>query len=122
MLVTLLTLAVGAALVPTLAARLDTPAVHHVAALSDVTAVVLLLVYAASIPFWLRGGATTSKPMRRRASRRATLLPPWPARHGRRPLHLQDLPRAAGRSALPSPCWQLPASRRDLSRTGSSRR
>ncbi len=56
MLVTLLTLAVGAALVPTLAARLDTPAVHHVTALSDVTAVVLLLVYAASIPFWLRGG------------------------------------------------------------------
>ncbi len=56
MLVTLLTLAVGAALVPTLAARLDTPAVHHTAALSDVTAVVLLLVYAASIPFWLRGG------------------------------------------------------------------
>jgi Ca2+:H+ antiporter len=56
MLVTLLTLAVGAALVPTLAARLDTPAVHHTAALSDVTAVVLLLVYIASIPFWLRGG------------------------------------------------------------------
>ena len=56
MLVTLLTLAVGAALVPTLAARLDTPAVHHTTALSDVTAVVLLLVYIASIPFWLRGG------------------------------------------------------------------
>jgi Ca2+:H+ antiporter len=56
MLVTLLTLAVGAALVPTLAARLDTPAVHHTAALSDVTAVILLLVYVASIPFWLRGG------------------------------------------------------------------
>ncbi len=56
MLVTLLTLAVGAALVPTLAARLDTPAVHHTAALSDVTAVILLIVYVASIPFWLRGG------------------------------------------------------------------
>jgi Ca2+:H+ antiporter len=42
MLVTLLTLAVGAAL--------------HTAALSDVTAVVLLIVYIASIPFWLRGG------------------------------------------------------------------
>jgi len=56
MLVTLLTVAVGATLVPTLAARLDTPAVHHVAALSDVTAVILLLVYATSIPFWLRGG------------------------------------------------------------------
>jgi Ca2+:H+ antiporter len=61
MLVTLLTLAVGAALVPTLAARLDTPAVHHTAALSDVTAVVLLLVYIASIPFWLRGGPGQSQ-------------------------------------------------------------
>jgi len=56
MLVTLLTLAVGAALVPTLAARLDTPAVHHTAALSDLTAIILLVVYIASIPFWLRGG------------------------------------------------------------------
>jgi Ca2+:H+ antiporter len=55
MLVTLLTLAVGATLVPTLAARLDTPAVHHTTALSDVTAVILLLVYLASVPFWLRG-------------------------------------------------------------------
>jgi len=56
MLVTLLTLAAAATLVPTLASRLDTPAVHHTAGLSDVTAVVLLLVYAASIPFWLGGG------------------------------------------------------------------
>ncbi len=62
MLVTLLTLAVGAALVPTLAARLDTPAVHHTAALSDVTAVILLLVYVASIPFWLRGGPDQYQP------------------------------------------------------------
>jgi Ca2+:H+ antiporter len=61
MLVTLLTLAVGATLVPTLAARLDTPAVHHTAALSDVTAAVLLLVYVASIPFWLRGGPDQSQ-------------------------------------------------------------
>jgi Ca2+:H+ antiporter len=62
MLVTLLTLAVGAALVPTLASRLDTPVVHHTAALSDVTAVVLLIVYAASIPFWLRGGPDKLQP------------------------------------------------------------
>lgn len=55
MLITLLTLAVAATLIPTLAAHLDTPAVHHTGALSDVTAVVLLLVYVASIPFWLRG-------------------------------------------------------------------
>lgn len=56
MLVTLLTLAAASTLVPTLASHLDTPAVHHAAALSDFTAVVLLLVYAASIPFWLSGG------------------------------------------------------------------
>jgi Ca2+:H+ antiporter len=56
MLVTLLTLAVAAMLVPTLAAKLDTPAVHHTAALSDVAAIVLLAVYVASIPFWLSGG------------------------------------------------------------------
>jgi Ca2+:H+ antiporter len=56
MLVTLLTLAVGALLVPTLAVRLETPAAHHTQALSDVTAMVLLLVYVASIPFWLKGG------------------------------------------------------------------
>jgi Ca2+:H+ antiporter len=60
MLVTLLTLAAGATLVPTLAARMDTPVVHHAAALSDATAVVLLLVYAASIPFWLSGGPQRS--------------------------------------------------------------
>jgi Ca2+:H+ antiporter len=56
MLVTLLALAVGAMLVPTLAVRLHTPATHHADALSDVVAIVLLLVYAASIPFWLSGG------------------------------------------------------------------
>ena len=58
MLVTLLTLAVGAMLVPTLAVRLETPAAHHTHALSDATAVILLLVYVASIPFWLSGGPT----------------------------------------------------------------
>jgi Ca2+:H+ antiporter len=56
MLVTLLMLAVAALLVPTLAFRLDTPAGHHAGGLSNATAVVLLAVYAASIPFWLRGG------------------------------------------------------------------
>lgn len=56
MLVTLLTLAVGAMLVPTLAARLETPAAHHTEALSAITALILLLVYLASIPFWLSGG------------------------------------------------------------------
>jgi Ca2+:H+ antiporter len=49
----LLLLAVAALLVPTLAAHLDTPAAHHLPALSDVCAVALLAVYAASIPFTL---------------------------------------------------------------------
>ncbi len=62
MLVTLLTLAVGALLVPTLAAHLSTPAAHHIAALSDTAAVVLLVVYVASVPFWLGGGPEPSAP------------------------------------------------------------
>jgi Ca2+:H+ antiporter len=65
MLVTLLTLAAGATLVPTLASRLETPAAHHTAALSDITAVVLLLVYLASIPFWLSGGPHPVPPAER---------------------------------------------------------
>jgi Ca2+:H+ antiporter len=64
MLVTLLALAVGATLIPTLAVRLETPAVHHAAALSDVAAIVLLAVYVASIPFWLSGGPEMSGPPR----------------------------------------------------------
>jgi Ca2+:H+ antiporter len=62
MLVTLLTLAVGAMLVPTLAVHLETPAAHHTHALSDATAVILLLVYVASVPFWLSGGPTRRSP------------------------------------------------------------
>lgn len=69
MTVALLTLAVGSLAVPTLAARLDTPAAHHTAGLSQATAVVLLVVYIASIPFWLSRGAP--EPKADRASRRA---------------------------------------------------
>ena len=51
---TLLLLAVAALLVPTLAHQLNTPAASHSGRLSDVTAIVLLVVYAASVPFYLR--------------------------------------------------------------------
>lgn len=51
---TLLLLAVAALLVPTLAHQLNTPAAPHSGRLSDVTAIVLLVVYAASVPFYLR--------------------------------------------------------------------
>jgi Ca2+:H+ antiporter len=54
---TLLLLAVSALLVPTLASRLHTPAGAHAVALSNVAAVILVVVYALSIPFWLQGGA-----------------------------------------------------------------
>jgi Ca2+:H+ antiporter len=56
---TLLLVAVAALLVPTLAAKLHTPAVAHQEGLSDASAVVLILVYLTSIPFWLRGGTVT---------------------------------------------------------------
>lgn len=83
MIATLLVLAVAALLVPTLAARLQTPASHHAAALSRACAVLLLLVYLASIPFWLRGGpAAVREPAPDPASggdRTAdSLSPPWP--------------------------------------------
>jgi Ca2+:H+ antiporter len=50
----LLLLVVTALLVPTLSDQLDTPAAAHTSALSTACAVVLLLVYAASVPFYLR--------------------------------------------------------------------
>lgn len=52
----LLLLVVAALLVPTLAFRLGTPAAPHAAALSNGVAVVLLVVYALSIPYFLRTG------------------------------------------------------------------
>ncbi|HWG74483.1 MAG TPA: calcium/proton exchanger [Acidimicrobiales bacterium] len=60
MIATLLVLAVGALLVPTLAVRLQTPASHHAGTLSNICAGVLLVVYLLSIPFWLRGGPSAS--------------------------------------------------------------
>jgi Ca2+:H+ antiporter len=56
---TLLLLAVAALLVPTLAARLHTPAASHAGGLSSAVALILIAVYALSIPFWLRGGPQT---------------------------------------------------------------
>jgi Ca2+:H+ antiporter len=50
----LLLLVVAALLVPTLAAHLGTPAAAHAGTLSDDCAVVLLVVYALSIPYQLR--------------------------------------------------------------------
>jgi Ca2+:H+ antiporter len=59
---TLLLLAVAALLVPTLAHGLNTPAAPHSGRLSDVAAVVLLVVYASSVPFYLRRRSPTTTP------------------------------------------------------------
>jgi Ca2+:H+ antiporter len=72
---TLLLLAVAALLVPTLAARLATPAAAHEHALSNTSAVLLVVVYLLSIPFWLRGGATTGPDDRERLEGGPE---PWP--------------------------------------------
>jgi Ca2+:H+ antiporter len=53
---TLLLISVAALLVPTLASLLHEPASAHIVGLSGATAVVLIAVYALSIPFFLRGG------------------------------------------------------------------
>jgi Ca2+:H+ antiporter len=72
----LLLLVVSALLVPTLADRLGTPAASHTTALSKTCAIVLLLVYAASVPFYLRrrtsaGGAPLQETEEHDR-------PPWP--------------------------------------------
>jgi Ca2+:H+ antiporter len=72
---TLLLLAVSALLVPTLASRLHGPASNHIGALSNACAVVLIVVYGASIVFWLRGGILLSPD-----AQHPTGTPLWPLR------------------------------------------
>ena len=59
----LLLLVVAALLVPTLASHLGTPAAAHANAFSDDVAVVLLIVYALSIPYNLRRRSDAEKPV-----------------------------------------------------------
>jgi len=81
MIVTMLILAVGALLIPTLAVRLHTPASAHAGTLSNVGAILLLTVYVASIPFWLRGGPQGPHEPRSIAQPPAAgAPPPWPLR------------------------------------------
>jgi Ca2+:H+ antiporter len=74
---TLLLVSVAALLVPTLAHELHSPASAHTQGLSDACALVLILVYALSIPFWLRGGAVTGPDERDEADRPDTVWPMW---------------------------------------------
>jgi Ca2+:H+ antiporter len=75
MICTLLLLSVAALLVPTLAARLGTPAGAHEGALSDACAVLLVVVYVTSIPFWLRGDTLTGSDDQGRAGAAEDLWP-----------------------------------------------
>src|SRR6185312_5474848 len=58
MMATLMLVVVAALAVPTLVANLHTPAGKHLDALSAACAVVLLLVFFASVPFLVRSGAS----------------------------------------------------------------
>ncbi|MGH9077435.1 MAG: sodium:proton exchanger [Acidimicrobiales bacterium] len=89
MIATLLVLAVAALVVPTLAFRLQTPAAAHAGALSNICAGLLLAVYLASIPFWLRGGPAR-QPVATGASR---------------------LPASSGAARLPASTRPAPADR-----------
>jgi Ca2+:H+ antiporter len=73
---TLLLVSVAALLVPTLTHELHVPAAAHTRGLSDACAVVLIVIYALSIPFWLRGGAVTG-PDERDDARPDTRWPMW---------------------------------------------
>lgn len=59
MMATLTLLAIAALAVPTLAHQLHTPAEPHADALSVASAVILLIIFVASIPVSLQGGATS---------------------------------------------------------------
>ena len=74
----LLLLVVAALLVPTLAGELHTPASAHAGTLSNILAVILLVVYLLSIPYYLR---RTSQPSPIAPPRATTGGPePWPLR------------------------------------------
>jgi Ca2+:H+ antiporter len=89
----LLLLVVAALVVPTLANDLHTPAEAHISALSDACAIALLVVYAASVPVYLRrrigaerepaeGGEVEAAPAQSETaqSQAAQSQPAWPLR------------------------------------------
>jgi Ca2+:H+ antiporter len=71
----LLLLVVAAMLVPTLAAHLGSPAAKHAPALSDGLAVILLVVYLASVPYFLRHSPKLAPA---KSPSPAPKSPPWP--------------------------------------------
>jgi Ca2+:H+ antiporter len=97
----LLLLVVAALLVPTLAKRLQTPAAAHISALSDACAIVLLVVYAATIPFYLR--RRVAQPEGAPRPGEAGASPPWPL-----PLSIGLLAVASAGAALASDWFVTP--------------
>jgi Ca2+:H+ antiporter len=70
----MLMLVVAGLAVPTLASRLGTPAAGHAGTLSNDVAVILLVVYALSVPYYLRLGKAVGE--KKSESREAKLNPP----------------------------------------------
>ncbi|HEY3811014.1 MAG TPA: hypothetical protein VGL49_06235, partial [Acidimicrobiales bacterium] len=97
----LLLLVVAALLVPTLAKRLQTPAAAHISALSDACAIALLVVYAATIPFYLR--RRVIQPEGAETPGAADASPPWPL-----PLSIGLLAVASAGAALASDWFVSP--------------
>src|SRR5579875_231786 len=83
----LLMLVVAALLVPTLASELHTPASAHAGTLSDILAVILLVVYLLSIPYYLKRTAQPSP---------ITEPPATTDGHAPWPLRLSDVMLAVG--------------------------
>jgi Ca2+:H+ antiporter len=77
MIATLTLLAVAALIVPTLVSLLHTPAVGHEDVLSIICAVILLIVYIASIPVSLKGGPTSIPEEGEEAEEVEKLWPLW---------------------------------------------
>ena len=75
---TLLLLAVAALAIPTLATAPGAPDAGHATDLSAIVSIVLLVVFAASIPFSLGGGRGASVPVEAASGGEHEGEPPWP--------------------------------------------
>ena len=78
MIATLMLISVTALAVPTLAQQLHTPAGSHEAALSAACAIVLIVVFLASLPFSLRGDTVAESPVRAAAVKAEPAHAAWP--------------------------------------------
>ncbi len=103
----LLLLVVAALLVPTLAYRLHTPAAAHISVLSDACGIALLIVYAATLPFYLRRRELAQTGAAETAPVQPVPAEPVPAEPvPAEPVAAQPVPEQPGARLAPEP-WPL---------------